>query len=81
MKILQRVVQDDLEAFKMAAFMENAGAQVFAITANGTRRDTQTLREIMRYIVWAKYDDPTVPDRADAAFGSWLNSLTAQSRV
>lgn len=79
MKIFSRKVHDDLEAFKMSTFVETSGGSVFSITFDGMHRLPGAMADTARFIVWAKYEDKDFPDKVDAAFGKWLNSLTRQS--
>ena len=77
MKIIKREVEDNLEAFKMAGFIEQAGGCVFSITYNGQARFQGALADHSRFIVWGKYEAEGVPDIVDDNFAKWLNSLQA----
>jgi hypothetical protein len=78
MKIISRKVNDDMEAFKMAGFIEANGGSVFSITFDGMYRIHRAMADTARFIVWGKYEDTNLPDKVDADFGKWLNSLTPQ---
>jgi hypothetical protein len=77
-KIISRKVNDDLEAFKMAAFIEQAGGSVFSITFDGMHRMQGAMADTARFIVWGKYEASLVPDLVDKNFGNWLDSLMPQ---
>jgi len=57
-KIIERWASSDIDAFKIAQGMENAGATVFSITHNGMRLQNFAKVESSKFIVWGKYDYP-----------------------
>lgn len=65
-KIIMRHGRDDFDAFRIAQGMENAGAQVFSISPNGTHQLEGALIPCTKFIVWAKFEDPVTPDQIDA---------------
>lgn len=73
MKIICRHADNDMEAYRIAQGMEDAGATVFSISHNGMRQLEGALIPSSRFIVWGKYEAPLTPDAIDDAISGIID--------
>lgn len=80
MQIILREASNDLDAYRTAQGMENAGASVFSVTFAGESNCAWAVNPVPKFIVWAKYEDPITVNQIDEAIERELDATTGNLR-
>lgn len=67
MRIILRHANTDFDALTIAQGMENAGACVISVSQNGMTQPEDGMAPTVKFIVWAKYEDPLTTGEIDDA--------------